>query len=199
MHVTFTRSSTGRKGKGSVRCTLTHSASPQDTQPAGLLRAPLWAVPRIAGKGLKGLRSAGPAPQTHKVTVDTTPSSGMTGWLTQSMTLCLSCHKMPLRNVLHRHRSPTPKPTFFFSCPPPSFPITLYSSSTPPPHPTSPKLLCPPLPQRHSSYRGCQPCHFTSLFLPFPPFHLSHTFVLYGIIFLGLPYWSEGASWLSRT
>lgn len=41
MHVIFTRSYTGRKGKVSVRCTLTHNASPQDIQPAGLLGAPL--------------------------------------------------------------------------------------------------------------------------------------------------------------
>ena len=70
--------------------------------------AQLWAVSRMA-KGIKGLGSAGPAPQTHKVTAGATPS-WTARWLTQSTSPCLSCHKASALNVSHKHTEPYPQP-----------------------------------------------------------------------------------------
>ena len=65
--------------------------------PAGWLEAPspLWAVPRVADEGLKGLRRADPGPQTHKVTSGATPSSGMARLLTWSVTPCTKLLCLP--------------------------------------------------------------------------------------------------------
>lgn len=170
-----------------VQCTLTHCASPQDTRPAGLLGAPLLNCGQCPGLRIKG---CWPAPQTHKVTAGATPSSGMTRWLTQSVTPCQSCHKVPLLNVLHGHLEPYAWQALFSSflllpslfpinARPPSFPLSYFA------------YLCP---KGTAAIGSCQPSHFTSLFFPSTYTNLCTLWVNFSRP--ALLEW--GASWISR-
>lgn len=164
MHVIFIRSYTVGKGKVSVKCALIHCAS-RDTQPAGLLGAPLLVVgsAQDCSGGYKGLGSAGQLPkhikwqQVHTLLWDDQMADTV-------CYPCLSCHKVPLLNVLHRCPEPDSQQTLFSS-------LLLLSSlfpSTPPPSPPTPELLCLPLPpcKGPAATGSCQGSHFTSLFIP---------------------------------
>lgn len=117
---------------------------------AGSTATPLWAVPRVADEGIKGLRRAGPGPQTHKVTSGATPSSGMARLPTWSVTPCSSYCKSPFLNVLHGH-------TILFSS------FLLFPTN---PSPLTLSCFACPFPHSTPATRGCQLQCFPSLFFP---------------------------------
>lgn len=190
MHVIFIGSYTCRKGKVTVQCTLTHCASPQDTQPAGLLGAPLLNCGQCQGLRIK----CWPALQTHKMTAGATPSSGMTRWLTQLWPHVIPGTRFHSWMFCMDTWSPMPDTLFSsFLLLPSLFPI---NALPPPPQPCSFPLsyfayLCP---KDTAAIGSCQPSHFTYLF-----FLSTYTSLCTLWVNFSRPALLEwGASWISR-
>lgn len=144
---------------------------------AGSTATPLWAVPRVADEGIKGLRRAGPGPQTHKVTSGATPSFGMARLPTWSVTPCPSYCKSPFLNVLHGH-------TILFSS------FLLFPTN---PSPLTLSCFACPLPLQHTSYQGLPATVFLFSFLPI---HLKQTPVLLWDHFSSLALLEWGVSYM---